>query len=324
MKTNIRIVNIESKISYNKVLLKADAVVKIMYLTEDNRINIKECKIPVMGFVDIINITENDLCDISYEVRSLIVKPNNVQEHSIYIESEIELSCKVYQNKEINLIEDLYSPSINLKLNTHKINTVQSKKIIKDECNIRERQNVQDIKNEKLLDVDIIPLIRKSTVLNNKIVLEGELNVKFIYTKGVQNTIQYRVIALPFNHSIESEEIDQNISIEVNIDVKEQDIIIMPDESLEIKVDLNLVVSIFKNTQINMINEIQIDEKCKNEVYSIVIYYVKPKDTLWSIAKKFKSTVKAISEINEIEDENKIYVGEQLYIPKFTLNKTDI
>ena len=59
-------------------------------------------------------------------------------------------------------------------------------------------------------------------------------------------------------------------------------------------------------------------------MYSIVIYYVKPKDTLWSIAKKFKSTVKAISEINEIEDENKIYVGEQLYIPKFTLNKTDI
>lgn len=56
----------------------------------------------------------------------------------------------------------------------------------------------------------------------------------------------------------------------------------------------------------------------------MVIYFVKPGDTLWKIAKQFKSKVEDIARINEIEDENKIYVGEQLYIPKFTRNRIAI
>ena len=40
-------------------------------------------------------------------------------------------------------------------------------------------------------------------------------------------------------------------------------------------------------------------------------------DTLWKIAKKFRSTVEDIARVNGIEDENKIYVGQQLYIPKY-------
>ena len=53
----------------------------------------------------------------------------------------------------------------------------------------------------------------------------------------------------------------------------------------------------------------------------MVIYFVKPGDTLWKIAKMFKSTVEDIAKINEIEDVNKISVGQQLYIPRFCKNK---
>ena len=48
---------------------------------------------------------------------------------------------------------------------------------------------------------------------------------------------------------------------------------------------------------------------------------VKPGDTLWKIAKMFKSTVEDIAKINDIEDVNKISVGQQLYIPRFCKNK---
>ena len=59
MKVNLKIIDEETKISYNKVLSKADAAVEIMYLTEDNRINTVTTKIPIMGFVDIQNVNEN-------------------------------------------------------------------------------------------------------------------------------------------------------------------------------------------------------------------------------------------------------------------------
>ena len=113
--SNTEIVNKETKISYNKILIKADVAVKIMYITEDNRINCVKCKIPVIGFVDIQNVSENNMCDVKYDLKNLIIKPNNVEEHSIYIEAEVEMECKVYESKEVNLIEDLYSPSVELE-----------------------------------------------------------------------------------------------------------------------------------------------------------------------------------------------------------------
>ena len=49
----------------------------------------------------------------------------------------------------------------------------------------------------------------------------------------------------------------------------------------------------------------------------MVIYFVKEGDTLWKIAKKFKSTMEEIATVNNIEDVDKLNVGEQLYIPKY-------
>ena len=53
----------------------------------------------------------------------------------------------------------------------------------------------------------------------------------------------------------------------------------------------------------------------------MVIYFAKPGDTLWKIAKMFKSTVEDIAKINKIENHDKISVGQQLYIPRFCKSK---
>ena len=47
------------------------------------------------------------------------------------------------------------------------------------------------------------------------------------------------------------------------------------------------------------------------------MYIVKKDDTLWNIAKEFGSTVEDIARANGIEDENMIYPGQKLYIPKY-------
>ena len=81
-----------------------------------------------------------------------------------------------------------------------------------------------------------------------------------------------------------------------------------------------VIVLCDKNVNISVINNININENQKQEYYSMVIYFVKPGDTLWNIAKKFKSTVEDISKINEIDNENKINIGDELFIPRYVGN----
>ena len=63
------------------------------------------------------------------------------------------------------------------------------------------------------------------------------------------------------------------------------------------------------------------DEQIK--VPNIVIYYVKKGDSLWNIAKNFKTTVEDIKNINELTDDI-IYPNQQLIIKrKRAVNKIE-
>ena len=61
LKAQVCLVDKDIKISYNKVLTKSEAEIRIMYLTEDNRINTINYKIPVVGFIDIQNVSEEKI-----------------------------------------------------------------------------------------------------------------------------------------------------------------------------------------------------------------------------------------------------------------------
>ena len=314
MNVNIRIVDKDIKLSYNKVLAKADAEFSILYLTEDNRVRTINNRIPVMGFIDIDNINDDNICDVDYNMKNLIIKPNNSDNHSIYVEAEIEIVCFAYETKNINLIEDLYSISSDLNFTQKEINTLADKQNIKELCDIREQIEIPEIGSNQLYSVQTIPNILNTDIRNGKIIYEGELSLEFIYETN--NGIGSRITQIPFNFDIVSDGVNENCGIDTNVDIKKDDFVVNAG-NIDINIELEFNVSISRNEKLNIINEIFLEETRENNIYSMVIYFVKPGDTLWKIAKKFRSTVDDIARVNGIDDPNKIYAGQQLYIPKF-------
>lgn len=315
MKVNVQVKNSETKISYNKILVKADSEVKIMYLTQDNRIKCVTNIIPTMGFIDMPNITDDNLCSIKYEIKNLLVKPNSIEEHSIYVEIEIEASCRVYENKQLNLIQDLYSPSVNLTYKQKQIKAMSDANSIKEIYELREKQFIDEIINGEICDVDVNPTITNKTIMKDKIVFEGEINLNFIFKNQNSLALNSKQIVIPFNYNMDILGIIPSTQIETQMEISMQDFIVMPDSSIDIKIDIEFMVNSSNSRSINVIDELNVEENRDDNRYSVIIYFVKPGDTLWNIAKKFRSTIKDISSINGIEDENKIYVGDQLYIP---------
>lgn len=323
LKVDLSIINKDIKISYNKVLGKADILVKMMYLTEDNRIKVVENKIPVMGFVDIENIDDSNICDMKYKLKNMLVKPNPVEEHSIYVEIEVELYARVYENKEVNIIEDLYSPSECLGYNQRCVNTMSNKCEVKDMCNIREKVMVPEIQGSELYDVETKTVILSKNITKGRVMYEGEVELNFIFASGSIAGIQTKQMKLPFNFNVDSTSISQNMNIDTQIEVVNQDFVVGMDGQIETKIDLEFSLNMSNAIKINIIDEVNIDETRDRQIYSMVIYFVKPGDTLWAIAKKFRSTVKDIVRVNNIEDANKIYPGQQLFIPKYIYTRQE-
>ena len=322
MKTDLKIINKDTKVSYNKVLIKAELETKILYLTEDNRINIVEGKIPIIGFIDLPNISEEHICDVKYEIKNLIVKPNNVDEHSIYVEAEIEVFCEAYENRELKMIQDLYSPTISLNFSQKRVRIIGQKESRQQVCSIREKEMLPEIGTRKIYDVEVYPIINKQNILNNRILYEGEVELNFIYAASQNNGIETKQISIPFNFSMDFEGMNPETNVDTIVEISLQDFIVMPDESIDIKIDLTFTAISSKDSSLSIINEVEETEEKRNSCqYSMVIYFAKPGDTLWKIAKKFGSTVDDIVRVNGMERPDKINVGEKIYIPKFVLNR---
>ena len=317
MKTDLKIINKDIKISYNKVLIKGDLLTKIIYLTDDNRINIKEATIPIVGFVDLPNISEEHLCDVKYEIKNIVVKPNNVEEHSIYVEAEIEVYCQAYENKNLKMIQDLYSPTVNLQFHQRKVRMLQKKATKEQTYSVRENQVIPEISSHKIYDVEVLPIIQTQQVGANSINYEGDLELNFIYSSNGNAGIDAKKITLPIKFTMDFDGITPDDNINTVIEISQQDFIIKQDESIDIKIDLSFTAISEQDRNISIIDEIETQEEKAKNAYSMIIYFAKPGDTLWKIAKKFNSTVENIARVNGIEDANNLQVGKQLFIPRY-------
>lgn len=317
MKVDVNIINKDTKISYNKVLAKSDMSMKVLYLTEDNRINSVEGIIPVMGFVDIPDISEENTCNLRYEIKNLLIKPNNVDEHSVYVEAEIEIFCEAYQNHEVNLIQDLYSPSTNLNFTQKQIKVMQSKQTIQNTCNIRESQRLEELQGNQIYDVAVGVEISKQTLLNDRILYEGELKLNFIYAGMNHSNVDTRQATIPFNFNVDFSGVNAGSIVETSIEIGMQDFVVTSDSNVDVKIDLIFNTTLSKNADVNIIDDIKEDESRCINCYSMIIYFAKPGDTLWKIAKRFGSTVEEIARVNGIEHVDKLSIGQQLFIPRY-------
>ena len=318
LKADVNLTDCDIKISYNKILSKCEADVKIIYLTEDNRINVIQGKIPAVGFIDMQNISEDNICDIKNEISNIVIKPNPAEEHSIYIEIELVTNCTAYERKDVELIQDLYSPSTNLTFNQKRIVSTSEKMAKNTDFSITSKLNIPEIADGNLLDTELLPNVIKEQTTASKILYEGEMTINIIYTNS-NNSINSNISKVPFEFSIDNPLNNENINVDTKIKILNKNFDVKQNGDININVDLEATSEFSQNISMNIIDNIEVgdDNRGKDDYDSLVIYIVQKGDTLWKIAKKFRSTVDDIARANGIENVDKIDVGQKLFIPKF-------
>ena len=155
-------------------------------------IKVNCCTIPVMGFIDMPNVSENNIINCQYEIKNILVKPNSSEQHSVYIEIEFEICCDATDTVEIESIQDMYCPNSDLQFKQKEVNTITKKQINKNVCSVRERISIPEISSNQIYDVEIMPDITNVNVLNGRIVYEGELQLNLIFSSNNNSGFSFK------------------------------------------------------------------------------------------------------------------------------------
>ncbi len=311
------IVNTEYKVSYNKIMIKGEIKATIVYMdnTEDKEILSYQSNIPFASVIEFDNISDNSKFDITYSFKSfgVTINSNEVSSNMLTVMYEIEADGIMYEETEIKYIGDFYSTDKELEYDVKNDKAIKTIETIERIVNLSETVGTISAQDIKILDyyIDISGVNTK--IVGGNVYISGtvKLNVLIMETgtKEVENKI-YEMsmeITVPLSKDVDEKFLSVNISVQRgNVRLSGMDVIA--------DVEVKITVEVDQEYDINMIDNIVSQEIGDNKLNSMNMYIVKKGDTLWDIAKKYKTTVAKIANTNDIEDENKLSVGQKMLI----------
>lgn len=312
LKVGAGICNTDYKVSYNKILVKGEVPVEILYLEkgEENNIYTYTTQIPFAGMVEFDNISENSKFDIKYSIRNLeiLLGENNM----LSVNGEITVDAIMYEEKEVTYINDFYSIKNNLQYDKKDVVVIKNKENINKQITVKDKIGTTDEKN------GVVSYIIETEHLNTKVAgenlyVDGPLKINVTFLNKDTGIIDSKSYDLLVDTTIQLGREIQDKNVDVSIDVINKSVSnINGNVEANVTLDMNIEVeNIDKITTIGDVEESLIGE---NEFSSMYMYIVKKGDTLWNIAKKYKTTVAKIANINNIIDENKIDIGQKILI----------
>lgn len=259
---------------------------------------------------------------MKYKVKNVEVKPNSSEEHSISVEIELEIFARAFGSKEVNLIQDMYSPSVNLKINEKMQSTMVNMKNTRTTVTIKEKVSLDDVEYNKVNAISVNTMITEKNVLKDMVKVNGTMDFKVVLANDEDTDLRTKEFNIPFNFSQEIDGIDSNSMVDIELENTYKE---FTKDNMEGKINVNLEANTnsYNIRNIGVIDNVEETEYTDDNPYSMVIYFVKPNDTLWKIAKKYRSTVSDIARINNIENPEKISVGMQLFIPKCSMHRVE-
>lgn len=212
----------------------------------------------------------------------------------------------------------MYSPSLNLGFKENKVSTMVNLKNTIDTVNVRDKVRLEDAEHTQVCDVHVTPIVSDMDISRDRVRVDGDLDLNFILTNDAGDSITTLNRQVPFNFTQEIQGLTEDSKVDMEIVPVFREFL-TDDMEVTVKVDLGVNTNSYNLENVNVIDDIEeLAEECTNP-YSMVIYFVKPGDTLWKIAKRYRSTVEDIARVNDIEDPDKIMPGMQLFIPRCSM-----
>ncbi len=320
--TSVTISNTDIRPMDGKVGIKGNLWVSVLYSDDTNGMPMAvEQEIPFHGFIEANGVTPQSIADVKLSVGETEVTPEvdeDGEPREIAVDVTIYEDLKASKVTEKSFVTDAYGLEQNLKPIQENVTFPMTAGVAQNRFTVKETVRLEE--NE-------MPMMQAVRVWGNVQITDAKADTDTVTVEGVLHTeILYLcqddempvcVIhrGFPFTRTIEVKGANAGDTVCVRGTWEEADFRLLTENEGECRIQVMLYAKVLRNQQLTMVTDLQEEEIAENVAQpGAVIVMVQPGDTLWNIAKKYRTTPERILMMNDIENPDRLYVGQKLLI----------
>ncbi|MDR2525012.1 MAG: DUF3794 domain-containing protein [Oscillospiraceae bacterium] len=309
----------EVKAIKNKLLLKGNLEVRVVYRSRDSKIPVQLVHtMPISQILEAPGITEESANTLRLRTLGLEVTPKpdaSGAPRLLDIAATIAAELRGYEPVELPVMTDAYSTQGGLRLDSHKMETRRLVESFQDSALAKADfdMGAGGIQNVQLVQGEVLPV--QTSLQPDAIEVSGTVRAHIIYLDGDgQATHSEKEIPFTYRrarHGATGDNLTADVGVEL---VSEQDNI--SDSSLELRAELAVAGDVFQTETQEIIGAIAPAEEEEPAAARspLTIYFAAAGEPLWEIARRYRTTTEAIREENELTGET-AQEGQMLLIP---------
>lgn len=310
IKSNVSISDIKCTSENERINIKAKASVKILYINdiETGKLDFVEHDIPINETIDAPGVMDDNSFVVIPEIISHEEKISSDSENlGNLISEEMKLMVTIFafQDDETKIIDDAYSVSYETELCTESFDFRKFSGSIEETLVHKETLSNNENKFFKVLDIWPGSQSVNYTCKDSNSKFEGKVNlcilafdpdfIPFYFEREVQ-----------FSKDCYSSTSYSDFETNIFMSIPQIENKILNDNSIEVKLNIQIVASIYEKQIKNIISNITSNESCLKQQESdtaLAIYYAHTGESIWDIAKSYGTTMEKIQDENDIDFE---------------------
>jgi hypothetical protein len=250
------------EISKDRMNYKGQANFSILYIAEgaDRPVHSMEGNLGIEDFINVDGIRNDMYCGLNCDIEHIHFTVLNGRK--INVKAIVAVDVQLMNQMKSEIVVNAKSP-LPLQIRKQPLTfsmtgaKKEDKMIIKDELTIPAgKPNIRD-----LLKCDVTIANKETKVIDGKVVVKGDLNVRTLYSGDMdENVVDFVEHQIPFNGLIECQEAAEDMYGDIDIKILQQYVQIRPDldgeeRMLEVETVLLAKVQLMQTQEIEVIED---------------------------------------------------------------------
>ncbi len=325
IKLDVKAVKGDCKIMSGKILLKGALVINSLYAGIDPEAGVQcmEHELPFSEIVDIEGLGEDCLCNVTYEVKDIfytLKEDLNGDPRVISLDVLLRANIMASKTQEVTVIDDCYSTKGRAEISRRRV--VMDELLCEGVSHLSLKE-ILTIPEEApaagaVFSLRCKPKVQELQVVDEKLVIRGKLIAFVLYGGAEADASMCSTVGeFDFEHSVPADGANEGVFCECGVTDQSVSFTLNAASEIELRCVLEFYTRAVKKMELDIISGCELieDEPEAEPARGLVIYFAQRGDSLWDIAKRYRTGMDKIKQLNQM-DSGQILAGQKILIPR--------